>query len=363
MAEQDESEPGARVHGGLDNAVTRQALHARGMAPEAVVDFSVNLNPYGPCEPVLRAARRAALDRYPDAAALGARTRWAAALGCEVAQLAVGHGASDLFWACARALIAPGDKVVIAEPTFSEFRIAAQACGAQVERVSALADSLQLDLERIARAGRGARALYLCSPNNPTGEYVPHEQVRALADALPDTTLVLDQSFLALSDHASDALLPLPANVLRVRSLTKEFGCPGLRIGLVVGDAARIRRVEAMRPTWATSSPALAALEESAGQHGFVADSWQRMRADRDAVRALLLDYGLTPRASDSSYQLVALAPRGLDAAAFCARMLGEGVQLRDCSSFGLPRHVRVAALPAAARARLRQALDVVLRS
>jgi len=370
-AEQDERDPPARVHGGLD----ARALAARGIEPGSVVDFSVNLNPYGPCEPVLRAARSAALDVYPDASAHLARTRWAEALGCTREHVAVGHGAADLFWAIARAVLADGDvaargvcararpKVTIAEPTFSEFRIAAAAAGAEVERV--FADPLhgyRLELSALVSASRGAVALYLCSPNNPTGEHMPLARVRELAAALPDTTIVLDQSFLALSDHAHElgALLStnaMPDNVLRVRSLTKEFGCPGLRIGLCVGAPALIRRVEAQRPTWATSGPALAALAVSAGEHAFVQASWLRMRADRDATTQLLRARGLTPRSTATSYQLVAL--RG-EAGVFCERMLQQGVLLRDCSSFGLPRHVRVAALPAPARARLSQALDAV---
>jgi len=371
MAEKSEREPQDRVHGGLDE----RALLARGLEPGAVVDFSVNLNPYGPCEPVLSAARAAALDVYPDASAYLARTRWAEALGCTREHVAVGHGAADLFWAIARAVLSPRDgqargasasgqnKVAIAEPTFSEFRIAAAAAGAQVVRV--FADPLhghRLDLAALLRASRGAAALYLCSPNNPTGEHVPLSRVRELAEELPDTTIVLDQSFLALSDRAHElfdvlATHAMPDNVLRVRSLTKEFACPGLRIGLCVGAPALIRRVEAMRPTWATSSPALAALAVSAREHSFVQASWARLRADREAVTQLLRARGFAPRSSDTGYQLVAL--RG-EASAFTERMLRHGVLLRDCSSFGLPRHVRVAALPAAARARLSQALDAV---
>ncbi|MEY4511917.1 MAG: hypothetical protein RLZZ450_4039 [Pseudomonadota bacterium] len=355
----DERAPPARVHGGLD----ARLLLARGIEPGSVVDFSVNLNPYGPCAPVLEAARGAALHVYPDATAHVARTAWAEALGCTREHVAVGHGAADLFWAIARAVIAGRPRVVIAEPTFSEFRVAAEAAGAEVEPVRAFGvQAGRLDLEALAQASRGAAALYLCSPNNPTGEHVPLTAVRALAQALPHTIIVLDQSFLALSDHARElgdvlSAHALPDNVVRVRSLTKEFVCPGLRIGVCVGAPALIRRVEAMRPTWATSSPALAALAVAAREHGFVSASWQRMRADREAVTTLLRARGFVPRASDTSYQLV---PLQREAPLFCERMQRAGIQLRDCTSFGLPRHVRIAALPEPARARLSQALDVV---
>ena len=345
-----------RVHGGVD----ARALRARGIDPSRVVDFSVNLNPYGPCPALLRAVREAPLDRYPDPHAHEAREAWAAALGRTPAQIAVGHGAASLFWAIARALLVAGDRVVIAEPTFSELRVAAAAMGARLVRPRS--KSLRLDPALLARDAEmhGARLLYLCAPNNPTGEYLRPTQVRALAERCPRTTIVLDQSFLALSDHADDARVALPDNVLAVRSLTKEFACPGLRIGVCVGTAELIARIEAMRPTWPTSAPALAAITASAGEARFVRDSWQRMRADRDALTVALTARGLSPLPSATGYQLV---PLDGEASWLQERLLEHGVLVRDCASFGLPRHVRLAALPEAAHTRLCAALDGVSRA
>lgn len=346
-----------RIHGGID----AEALRARGIAPESVVDFSVNLNPYGPCASVIAAARAADLASYPDAEARAARGAWAAALGRSRAEVAVGHGAADLLWAVARALLSPSDRVVLAEPTFSELRYAAAAMGAQVQQAFTPAADFAIDLDtlaRTARTARTARLVYLCSPNNPTGEHLAIARIRAFAEAVAPTYVVLDQSFVALSDHADDARAPLPENVIRVRSLTKEFGCPGLRIGVLTAPAPLVGRIEAVRPTWATSAPALAALVASADAAGFVAESWQCMRRDRDETRALLAAHGLAPHPSATCYQLVR-APG--TAAAFADALLRHGVLVRDCSSFGLPSHVRIAALPAPARARLATALDVVV--
>ena len=346
-----------RVHGGFDVG----ELSALGLDPESIVDFSVNINPYGPCQPLLRAVRAARLERYPDPAARAARAAWAEALGRSSEQIAVGHGAAELLWTIARALFAPGDQVVIAEPTFSELRIAASALGARVERVFAPAErGFRLDFTALAAAARGARALYLCSPNNPSGEYLATARVAELARELADTTIVLDQSFLGLSDHAHEARTSLPDNVLVVRSLTKEFACPGLRLGLCVGAPALIKRLEAARATWSTSSPAQAALEVSAREAEFVRTSWQRLSADRAAVTELLVERGLRPLPSATAYQLVPLA---CEARGLRARLLAHGVLVRDCASFGLARHLRIAALPSAARARLAAALDAVLAS
>jgi histidinol-phosphate aminotransferase/threonine-phosphate decarboxylase len=278
--------PEQRVHGGLPPHEAR--AHA------ALIDFSVNLNPYGPCLPVLRAARGAALDAYPDPLARAARAVWASRLGTSVERIAVGHGAADLFWAITRALLRPEERVVIAEPTFSELGIAAQAARARVERVVGLEqEDFRLPLDRLAHAARGAKLVYLCSPNNPTGEYVPIDAVRALARELESSFIVLDQSFLSLSEHAHDELATLPDNVICVRSLTKDFAMAGLRLGLLVGERELVRAIEACRPTWSVSAPALAAIEAAAAEQAFVASSWRRMRGDREAVRSVLVEAGL----------------------------------------------------------------------
>jgi histidinol-phosphate/aromatic aminotransferase/cobyric acid decarboxylase-like protein len=343
------------VHGGLDE----QELRALGISAGDVIDFSVNLNPYGPCQPLLDALRAAPLDVYPDPLARRAREAWASVLETSFERIAVGHGAADLFWATARALLRPGARVVIAEPTFSEFRVAAAALGARIDPHWAREEQgFRHDLTALAARAQGAAALYLCSPNNPTGVHVPVDEVAALARALPTTWLVLDQSFLALSEHAHEAQAALPDNVVCVRSLTKDFALAGLRIGLLVAARHVVGAIEAMRPTWSTSAPAQAAIAAAAREHGFVRASYERLRQDRVQLAQLLREQGLPPLPSSSVFQLLRVG----QAAHFRARLLPLGIALRDCSSFGLPHHVRIAVRPARELALLRAALIAACR-
>lgn len=338
-----------RVHGGVDDS----ELRALGVAGP-VFDFSVNLNPYGPCAPLLAAVRDAVLEVYPDAQARAARAAWASRLDTSIDTIAVGHGAADLFWAIARAVIEPGARVLIAEPTFSEFRVAAHACRAHVDQLWASEErGFRFDVDELAAAGKGAAALYLCTPNNPTGHYTDAAAVLQLARALPDTWLVLDQSFLSLSEHAEELTGKLPDNVICVRSLTKDFCLPGLRLGVLRANRELTARIEQQRPTWATSAPAQAAIAEAARQPAFVTASFARMRADREALSFLLRARGLSPLPSSATFQLVRVG----EAALFRRRMLLHGVSVRDCSSFGLPAYVRLAARPAAELERFAVAL------
>lgn len=343
--------PAERVHGGLDP----EELRALGLRADRVIDFSVNVNPYGPCAPLIEALRAAPLDVYPDPRARAARQAWADVLDTSFERIAVGHGAADLFWAIARALLRPRQRVVIAEPTFSEFRTAALAAGASLDLQWARAeDGFRVDLAALRARAAGAAALYLCTPNNPTGVHVAAAEIAELAQALPATWLVLDQSFLALSEHAAEARVRLPRNVLCVRSLTKDFALPGLRIGLLIAARELVARVEAARPTWSTSAPAQAAIAAAARAQGFVEESYAKLRRDRARLVGVLGAAGLAPQpAASSVFQLVSVG----EAARFRRRLLQRGIALRDCSSFGLPDHVRVAVRPERDLEVLREAL------
>jgi histidinol-phosphate/aromatic aminotransferase/cobyric acid decarboxylase-like protein len=347
--------PAERVHGGplsLD-ASDRVLLED---APR-LLDFSVNINPYGPPAALVEAVRRAPLDTYPDPQARVARVAWAQVLETAVDRIAVGHGAADLLWAIARALLAPGSRVLIAEPTFSEFRIAAAACGACIETSWAREqDGFRVSVSGLVQAARGTQALYLCAPNNPSGAHVSALEVAELARALPDTHIVLDQSFLALSEHAHELRVRMPDNVLCVRSLTKDFALPGLRVGLLVASRALIERVESVRPSWSTSAPAQAAIAAAAQQQAFVRESYEQMRADRDAITRLLQRHGCVALPSASVYQLIRV--RVGSGAEFARRLLAHGVLVRDCASFGLPAFVRIASRPARDVAALEAALE-----
>lgn len=343
----------ARVHGGLDLA----ELAAMGVAPGDVVDFSVNVNPYGPAPAVAEAARRADLARYPDPRAAAVRAALSARWRVEPEAVLFAHGAAELLWDLARHVARTRAPALVVEPAFSEFRAALAACGAEVFgwRPAAgrgLAPDLAAVSERIARTG--ALAVYLAAPTSPAGLPVPADEVERLARAHPDALVVLDESFLSLSDRHGDAELRLPPNVARVRSLTKEHAIPGLRAGYLLAAPALVAALDASRPAWATSAPAQAAALAALGEERFVAESRARLAADREALRRGLERLGLSPLPSVAPYLAFPVA----DAAPLRRRLLARRVLVRDCASFGLPALVRVAARPEPDRTALLVALE-----
>jgi histidinol-phosphate/aromatic aminotransferase/cobyric acid decarboxylase-like protein len=299
---------------------------------------------------MVAAVQAAPLGVYPDRQATLARRRLAERLGVAPDRLALGNGAADLLWALAHALVAPGSPVLVVEPTFGEWRAAAVAIGARVVEWRAHpADGFAIDLAAVADRARSSRAavMYLCAPNVPTGVGVPAAEIAAFAAGLPELQVVLDQSFLLLSERAAELAVAMPDNVVCVRSLTKEHGIPGVRVGYVLAAPAVLDRLERHRPAWSASAPAQAAAVAACAPQevAFVAESRARLLADRRRMSAALARLGPLP--STANFFLL---PVG-DAAGLRRRLLVQHrLLVRDCESFGLPGHIRVAARPDAGR-------------
>lgn len=341
------------MHGGLHDA----ELQALGLTPDDVSDWSSSTNPYGPAPAVLRALQEAAIGRYPDTSGLRARQVLGGSVGIEPERLVLGNGAADLLWSLARAWLAPGRRALIVEPTFSEFRAAAHATGAQLgEWRSGPETGFLVDLDAVGARARalGASVLYLCSPNTPTGSALPAERIAAFALAHAELSIVLDQSFLTLSERHADASVPQPSNVASVRSLTKDHGIPGVRLGYAIARPDLCAAIEAGRSAWSTSAFAQAAAIACSGCPEFVRDSRERLLVDRRELERELADLGIRSFPSVCTF-LLARVP---EVAALRARLLERHrIVVRDCASFGLPGFMRLGAKPPAARRRLIEAL------
>ena len=357
-----------RIHGGLP----RGELRALGLADDDIVDFSVSCNPYGPAPVMIDAIRRAPIDRYPDPAASEAREALGALLGVAIDRIALGNGAAELLWTLAAVLVRPGTVVVVVEPTFCEWPAAAAHAGGELHAWRARPDDgFAVDLDAVGRQirDRGAAVAYVCAPATPSGAAIPIDALRALAEAHPSTTLVIDQSFLALSARFADAAIALPDNVVCVRSLTKDHAIPGVRVGYLLAAPALVARLERARASWTTGAPAQAAAIAACGATGFVADSRGRLLAARAQLSTQLADLGLAPAPSTTGFLVVRVDRRAntgdgprTSAAALRHRLLAaHHLLVRDCASFGLPDHIRIAARSDADTARLINALRTEL--
>ena len=199
------------------------------------LDLRDNINLWGAPPRALAAVRRAAslvLQSYPSVGANGLAEAIAAAAGVGADEVVSGCGSDDVIDACLRAVAAPGTRLAYADPTFSMIPVFARLNGLEPMAVPLLADG-SADVDGLLATG--ARVIYLCSPNNPTGTVTPPSEIRRLVDRAPGI-VILDEAY-AEFDTGVDWRPSAPSleRVLVTRTFSKAWGLAGLRVGYGVG--------------------------------------------------------------------------------------------------------------------------------
>jgi len=345
-----------------------EELEVWGFTPEDVLDFSVNGNPYGPPPGVRDALQDVPLDRYPDRDALALRRGLSEHLDVSPRTIMAGNGTAELIWLIALAFVRSGDRVLVLEPTFGEYARAVTLMGAQVETWRARPESdFAIQPDRVAQHLRQAqpRLVFLCNPNNPTGAAVSTPVIKSWANDHPETLFIVDEAYLSFAilggpDSAPDlhSTSTLGAgNVLTLRSMTKDYALAGLRLGYLVARESVVDALIRVRPPWNVNAMAQAAGVAVLDEEDYVQRSMARLREAKKALLKGMEILGLEPLPSATHFFLLPVD----DATRVRRDLLARGIQVRDCTSFGLPHHVRIATLRPEENARLLEALQEVL--
>ena len=189
----------------------------------------------------------------------------AALYGVAPERLLLTRGGDDAIDILIRAFCRPGqDAVLVRPPTFGAFAHFARMNGARViERP--LGEDFRFDIETTVDAVRGdgaVKVVFLCSPNNPTGTVTPVADIRALAEAVPDTLVLVDEAYIEFAEVESVAQLAgeIP-NLLVLRTLSKAYGLAGARVGCLIGDAEVLEMAARALPPYPLPGPSIAAAE------------------------------------------------------------------------------------------------------
>lgn len=313
---------------------------AHGGAGDTAIDLSASLNPLGPHPAALDAARRCELGRYPEPDARQFISAAAKRHRLDTDCIVPTPGASWGLWLCAVALLGRGNLCLALGPCFGEYRRSAEIAGAEYDEVNvwpADQESLSRGIE-VALARRPAM-LILANPFNPGGQALPGSDIRRLCEQNPRTTFLIDEAFASFAPVGTSLLEgdSPQKNALVVRSLTKELAMPGLRMGYIVGDAALASQLNGVLPAWPLSAPAIAAAIAGLDDLSHMEAGAALGRQHVAELTAALAAAGAAPFRSDANY-LVAHAPTAE------TELRKSGITVRDCTSFGLRGHVRVAA-------------------
>lgn len=325
-----------------------------GGSQRRTIDFSVCCNPYAPLPGLKAASGRARYDVYPDSDCTALRAALSRATGLRPGRIMAGSGSMELIRLAALAYVRSGDPVLLPRPTFGEYRIACTLMGAGV-REHALSEggAFRIDAQRLAAEVKRLRPrlLFLCNPNNPTGWYLDREDVELVLEACGDTLLVLDEAYAGFTeDPWESAALLEGGNLLIVRSMTKDYGMAGLRLGYAMGREDVIQNLRRACPPWNVSAPAQAAGVYAVEKGGsFLQCSKARLARAKEELLSALERLGMAPIRSQANFFLLKVG----DGRAFRERLLERGLAVRDCASFGLPEYVRIGVRSAAENRRL----------
>lgn len=331
---------GGRHHGAHGEAVARSL----GVAAQSFLDVSQNINPLGPPPGALEAARVAISGSsvYPDPEYPELRRALGDYLGVPEDHVLPANGGAEALFLTALGLFRAGKRRArILEPTFSEYAAAAGAAGMEAVRRTAWRESgggFAFDLRALNDLGP-ADAVFLCNPNNPTGGALPRDEVLGICELAADAgaALVVDEAFADFAPPLSVNPESGPALTV-VRSFTKFFAIPGLRLGCIVTPEPR--RFASLQPSWPVNAAAAAAGVASASDAEFAARSVRRVEGlRRELSEALSALAGLTVYDSAANFLLLR-GPEGV-----VERLARRGVLVRGCEPFeGLgPEHFRVA--------------------
>jgi histidinol-phosphate aminotransferase len=336
------------VHGAVKDSELRLLAKA-GVRPDEVVDFSVNSNPLGPSPRVREALAGIDVARYPDDDASDLRAALAQRFGVSPEQVLVANGSAELIWLVCLAYVRPGDTVAIFGPTFGEYERAARLAGGRVITFSApREDAFRIAVPQALAWLRtaNARIAFICNPNNPTGTYLEPAVIAALVDANPETLFIIDEAYAAFlrPEAGLDALLHEinRGNVLLMRSMTKDYAIAGLRLGYALAAAEVIDALARAKPPWSVSRPALSAGLASLDDEAHLRRSQLSAAEAVTFLQAELRRLGVTVHETRTNFLLAEVG----DAARMRSALLREGLVVRDCTSFGLPTCIRIAARP-----------------
>jgi len=335
------------VHGGLPYRL----LSERKEGAADYLDFSVSINPFGPKPCVRDALISSPIDLYPDSEALILKESISGAFGYARDMILVTAGSTEAIWLIASLFLSEGDSVLVIGPTYGDYAVASEFYGASVtelrppDALSLLPSQGDGGRDLLRPAAEKVRALsptlvFLCNPNNPTGEYQSRDSILRLASACDEagSVLVVDEAYRSFVSGAYDLAEEIPAhNLILLRSMTKDFSLASLRLGYLLASEELVSGMAYSAMPWRLSCQAIACGCAALSCLDEYRSDWLRLRELTQRFVGELSELGLGVFSSRTNFFLISLPSRGL-----IPRLGEKRMLLRDCSSFGLSGAARI---------------------
>lgn len=269
--------------------------------PETVLDFSANINPLGPPQRLKEGWDElfSLITDYPDPTASRLTSMLAAKEGITEREILVGNGGAELISLVGRLLA--GKRVLILQPTFSEYEEACRVNGCQIQYHLLDLENWDLNIDKLIAKLPEVDAVFLCNPNNPTGMFFGKNIVEFLASECKKkhSLFIVDEAFY---DFVRDYESTVPCihtydNMLIIRSMTKMFSIPGLRLGYIMGSELLLSQLRRLKPHWSVNALAMKAGEWCLNDHTYIERTITLIENEREKLRSFYQknDFSVSP--------------------------------------------------------------------
>ena len=310
-----------------------------GIPVERIIRLNANENPYGASPKIAEALARVPYHVYPDPLQREVRAALAGFTGVDQAGIIVGAGSDEILDLLFRLFIDAGDSIIECTPTFGMYSFDARVVGAETRSVPR--DELfGIDVSAVMDSvDSKAKMIFICSPNNPTGNQASQEQVRDLLET--GLMVVVDEAYHEFSGETVAGLVGEHENLVVLRTFSKWAGIAGLRVGYGFMSPGLVDRIIAIKQPYNVSTAAEAALVASLEDADALMGNVRLIIDERERMFSLLRGIqGLKPWPSRGNYILCEFEP-GRAVEVFDG-LAGRGIFLRRFSHPRLEDFFRV---------------------
>lgn len=297
-----------------------------------MVQLDANENPFIPYPESHEVSK---VNRYPEPQPNNLLTRLAAMYGAKVDQVLVARGMDEVIDLLVRVFCIPyQDSIVITPPTFGYYQVAADIAGADVIKVSLNeVNNFTLNAdELISSCHPQVKIVFLCTPNNPTGNVIPLVDIEKIAKALPQTIIAVDEAYLEFADTASAiTLMPKYANLVVMKTLSKAYAFAGVRVGTLVADNEIIKLVSKVLPPYPLPEPCIRLAVQALSPFGLALahDRIEMLKRERERMFKFLSKIaGVHAYVSQANFILLKVD----DASKIYQNLLAKGIIIRNRS-------------------------------
>ena len=312
---------------------------------EDIARLSANENPLGPSPKALDAITQALRDinRYPDGTGGDLKEKLALKLNISSDHIILGNGSNEIFELAARTVLQGGEEVLLPEPSFAYYRIAALAEGARC--ITVPLKDFKIDLPGMAdKITSKTKMIFLCNPNNPTGTIVNHSELDTFLAHLPSQVLVVVDEAYGEYVQAPDyprlqEYLHGERWIVTTKTFSKFYGLAGLRLGYGIARPALIAHMEKVRQPFSVNLLAQMAAEAALEDEEHRVKTARTNEMGKDYLYQELTRLGLSFVPSEANFILVhcgTLASQAME------MLMQEGIVVRGMAGYGLKEYIRV---------------------